>query len=115
MRAAEVAQLVAEAVRMEVIPLKEEINSLREKLEQSGRAIKTISDIAREYGYSRATIERTPWLMPNWGRSDLPGKRKRWLRETYQIWFATSISVRERQWHTLPIKEKDRINSEVKR
>jgi hypothetical protein len=108
------AQMVAEAVRLEVEPLRDEISSLREQIANTGKEIKTIADISREYGYSRRTVERSPWLMPNWGKSDFTGQRKRWKRETYKAWFSVPIITREREWLHMPIKEKQSITRGVK-
>lgn len=106
------AQLVADAVRLEIAPLRAEFENLRDQLANQGRAIKTIADICREYGYSRATVERNPWLMPNWGKSDFTGTRKRWKRETYAAWFSMPVDARHRQWLNMPLKDKKKIQGE---
>ena len=81
---------------------------------EQGKAIKTVTDIMRDFGYSRRVITSTPWLMPNWGKSDFPGRTKKWQHQTYLAWFAVSGDKRRKEWSEIPLKQKEAIKRGMK-
>jgi hypothetical protein len=111
----ELMLLISNAVRAEVSPLHEEISSLKDEVARimPQERVKTVADICREFGYARHTVLRHPWLMPNWGRSDYPGRVRRWKAETYRDWFKKATTDREYEWHSLSIKQKARTRKEA--
>ena len=48
-------------------------------------------------GISRTDLMRKPYLMPNFGESEYPGRR-RWNLTTYEEWEKESVLSRERRW-----------------
>jgi len=57
----------------------------------------TIKDICKEYKVSKRTVIASIWLQPNYGISDLPGREKKWLPETYKSWFRISPTIHRRE------------------
>ena len=92
----------------------EKINQVENKVNLLLEAIphrqyKTIKDIHVEMGWSISYIKKNPWTMPNYGRSDFPGREKRWFIETYNEWFSVPPVEREREWILKPFREKQRL------
>lgn len=50
-------------------------------------------------GISRTDLMRKPYLMPNFGESEYPGRR-RWNLSTYEEWEKEPVISRERRWRT---------------
>lgn len=49
---------------------------------------------------SRTDLMRKPYLMPNFGESEYPGRR-RWNLSTYEEWEKEPVNSRERRWRTM--------------
>lgn len=61
----------------------------------------TVKDICERLGVSRKTVSRCPWLMCNFGVSDLPGKTKRWTPANWERWWAASVEEHRREWESM--------------
>ena len=103
----EIAQTVADVIAAQIEPLRLEIAELRAQLIPQG--IKTIADIMRDYSYTRKVIVGNPWLMPNFGRSDFPGRIRKWKAETYRKWYEVPMAMRQHEWGGIPLAEKNRL------
>ena len=62
------------------------------------REFLTIEDIAKKLGLSRRQLDRDPWLLPNFGKSDVPGKIRRWHRDTWRQWSAGDFDGYKDAW-----------------
>lgn len=82
----------------------EELRLLREA--QPVREYLTLEDYARIVGVSPDWFKIRPYLRPNYGRSDRPGKIPAWRLATINEWLSIPLSERERAWATIPGKQK---------
>lgn len=71
----------------------------------------TVKDIAVEHGWSISFINRNPWTMPNWGKSDYPGHERRWMKETAEQWFRVSPEKRQREWNRMSIRQRQKLTA----
>lgn len=92
------------------------LNRIEKKLDEllvsvPHRRYRTIQDIADEFGMHPKTIKKRIWMQPNWGRSDFPGREKRWLLETYEAWFKVPPAKRKRMWEDMAHRDKQRVTA----
>ncbi len=66
----------------------------------------TVKDIMADQAVSRSLIDKSPWKLPNWGRSDFGMSPKRWRRETYIAWMETPEDERRAKWDAMGIQER---------
>lgn len=65
-----------------------------------------VSFLAKKLGVSEQHLRNHPWLLPDWGRSEIPG-RILWSRKTVRIWLDEATPAeRDRQWQRLSPSEK---------
>ena len=89
--------------------LEEKVDLLLEAV--PAREYITIKDIARKHGWSISFINRNPWTMPNWGKSDYPGHERRWMNETANQWYRVPPTKREREWNQMSIRQRQKLTS----
>lgn len=65
-----------------------------------------IKDISTITGYSKRFLMDNPWALPNYGLSDLPGRKKGWLRETADQYYKVPLRTRELEWLNMSDKER---------
>lgn len=58
-----------------------------------------VSDIAKVERLSITGIKKEPWLLPNFGISEYPG-RARWSFDTYREWRSRPVKERHRAYLT---------------
>lgn len=65
--------------------------------------------ICKKLKISKAKVYSSPWLMPNFGKSDYPSSTKRWKWSTWEIWHRRNEAERRTDWLSLPVKVKEEI------
>ncbi len=93
-----------------------DIQRLEAKLDRLLEAIPTreyitMEDIGIMHGWSKSFMYHNQWTMPNFGRSDYPGRERRWLPETVGQWFMTPPEIRKRQWLRMSIRERSKLTA----
>ena len=88
---------------------------IEEKLDRLLAAIPTrevicVDDICKKLQISRDSLRSRPWLLPNFGVSDFPGRKKRWDRDTWKKW-SEDFPAREAAWQSLSTDKRKRIIS----
>ncbi len=58
---------------------------------------------------SKAKVYSSPWLMPNFGKSDYPSATKRWKWDSWEKWQSIDEEKRRSQWLSLPARTKEEI------
>lgn len=106
MKIYDISQEAARKIAMELVEISRPLYGIHEKYAY------TISDAARIYACHTATLRMRPWLLPNFGRSDFPG-RLRWTAATWERWYMRSEADREHEWMGLDIRTKRRILAEL--
>jgi len=71
----------------------------------------TVKDISLMYGWSLSFINRNPWTMPNWGKSDFPGHERRWLTETAEEWYRVPPARRQMAWNQTSIRQRQKLTA----
>ena len=71
----------------------------------------TIRDLSIMHGWSASFINRNPWTMPNFGKSDYPGHERRWLPETMEQWFRVPPADRKRQWNMMSFRQRQALTA----
>lgn len=69
----------------------------------------TVSEIAQKLDVSIATLNRKPWNLPNYGRSNVGEQTRRWLVKTVSDWFSIPEDERRRKWEEMSSSEKRRM------
>ena len=59
-----------------------------------------VSDIARMEDLSISGIKKSPWLLPDFGRSEYPEGRCRWTTRTVNEWRSIPVATRISMWRT---------------
>jgi hypothetical protein len=77
------------------------------------REVITVSQIRTALGVGRDWLRVRPWALPNYGISDLPGKPRKWLIETWQAWKAVGFESHERAWLSMSEAQRHKIVSEA--
>lgn len=54
-------------------------------------------DILAEIGRSRTWLQGRDWVLPNYGKPDIPGTPERWYRSTWDAW-KMDLETHERFW-----------------
>ena len=73
------------------------------------REVYTIDDICLMLGISRNQARSRPWLLPNYGISEFPGKVKKWRVATYRTWMRIAPRARELDWHEMSAPKRRNI------
>lgn len=107
-----VSDTVAAVLGEKIEALTDEVQGLRTQLSTllaatPAKKVRTTADICRDFGYSPNTLRTSPWLLPNFGKSDFPGKTRKWKEATYQNWFSGSMEAKRREWDRLSYKQKE--------
>lgn len=66
----------------------------------------TIMDISRMLGVAQSTLYKKCWNLPNYGRSDIGGNPRRWLRSTVEAWFSIPEDERMARWEAMTEEER---------
>ena len=66
--------------------------------------------VATRYGVSESYLRARPWLQPNYGVSDVPGKLL-WHTDLVDDWTETSPAARERFWNVMTPEQKKAVTS----
>lgn len=79
----------------------DEIRGLMSVLTESVMApdVVYVSDIAKVERLSVSGIKKEPWLLPNFGEGEYPG-RARWSFKTYREWRQIPVRTRHSMWLT---------------
>ena len=72
------------------------------------RKYEGVAFIARRLGVSESYLRARPYLLPNYGVSDVPG-RLLWHIDFINDWTEITPVSRERLWNAKPEKEKERV------
>lgn len=66
----------------------------------------TIAGIAEDIGRSKEWIRRHPWVLPNFGRPDIDGRPKQWLRSNWDEW-KEHLNDRRIMWEAMANEERE--------
>jgi len=66
----------------------------------------TIQDIAHLMQISEGILRKRPWMLPNYGKSDLGERPKRYKCENYLEWIKTSTEEHKRAWDAMSEMER---------
>lgn len=80
--------------------IEDAVLSAVEQIVQKSRPYYTVQDVLRKTGYSLSFVRHNRWTMPNFGRSDFPGRTKKWRPDTFNEWYSVPLYVRQEQLHT---------------
>lgn len=71
----------------------------------------SIQDIADDLGVSYEWARSRPWVQPNFGKPDIPGRPKRWKHQTWAGW-RDRIDEHQGRWESMtPAKRRQLIAS----
>jgi|APSaa5957512622_1039677.scaffolds.fasta_scaffold45793_3 hypothetical protein len=73
------------------------------------KKVYTFEDICRMLCISKNQLRARPYLLPNYGVPDYPGRIRKWRVETYHAWMETSAIQREREWSAKSTRERQTI------
>lgn len=73
-----------------------------------------VKEIARLMNVSESYLRSRYWLLPNFGRSDIPG-RLLWAKDLVHSWLKTSPTDHEIQWFSLPALRRAALESKIKK
>ena len=77
------------------------------------REVITVSEMRTALGVGRDWLRARPWILPNYGIPDLPGRPRKWLIETWQAWKAVGFENHERAWRSMSEARRHKIVSEA--
>jgi len=66
-------------------------------------------EVCSMLGVSPDQARAKPFLLPNYGQSDFPGRVKKWLPATVHVWLKVAPIEHERAWKMLTDQERRRI------
>ncbi|MDR1373680.1 MAG: hypothetical protein LBJ24_01775 [Treponema sp.] len=76
-------------------------------LEQAGRRLFTVKDLAERLDLGVAALYNSPWRLPNFGNPDVTGP-SRWWGRTVAAWYAEPEASRKRRWEDMGSHERRR-------
>ena len=91
--------------------LEEKLDLLIESL--PAKEVYTIGDICRMLQISKNQARSRPYLLPNYGVSDYPGRIRKWRVETYRAWIQTSPTQHKQEWNIKSFRERQVIMSAI--
>jgi hypothetical protein len=98
-----------------------EIADRLERIEECVRSIEKATPIKRyvdirwictELGCSRDWLRTRPWVLPNFGQSEVSGSPRRWKLDTWRAW-AEDLSAREQAWRAMSAVDRNRVTQRV--
>ena len=66
----------------------------------------TITDLSRKLDVAQSSLYAKCWNLPNFGRSDIGGNPRRWLRATVDAWYSIPEADRLARWEAMTEDEK---------
>lgn len=100
--------------------LQNEVRELRQLLALVLEAVNvrpkmiSVQGIADKLGVSYMTVKKSPWLLPNWGRTDTTTSQMKWKPETVDEWFKPGMQYRQVEWKNMEPAKKARIRSQLR-
>ena len=96
-----------ELLQSEVLEIKETVGNIDKRLPAPKYLY--IKDLITITGYSKRFLIENLWAQPNYGRSDLPGRKKGWLRETTEQYYKIPLRIREKEWLNMSEAQRRRL------
>ena len=92
-----------EKVEVELRNIGRELAELREALPVP--ATLTVTEIAEKLAVSTTTLYK-PWNLPNFGKPDIGGSPRRWIRAKALAWYDRPEEERRAEWESMTQAEK---------
>ena len=73
------------------------------------REVITVAEIRTALGVGRDWLRVRPWMLPNFGVPDLPGRPRKWLIKSWEAWKAVGFESHESAWVSMSEAERARI------